>query len=101
MKIELNVQLTGIDGITPISIDPKNRKVLTLKEVCIQSILAPTQGDTEKTKLEKWDLFKKLRDNKDMELMDLKAEEIVLIKKAIGIMQPPLIMGQAFEMLEK
>jgi len=92
MKIKINTQLTGAEGKL---IDP----ALTLKEVCINSILTPIQEDKEKTKLDKYDIFKKLRDAKIE--VELKAEEIVVIKKAIGLLQPPLIMGQCFEMLEK
>lgn len=101
MKIKLNVELKGIDGVTSLPVPSKERngKILTLKEVCINSILTPVQGDDEKKKFEKWELFKKIRDCKSNDI-ELKAEEIVIIKKSIGIIQPPLIMGQAFDLLE-
>ena len=96
MKITVTTKLTGIDG-KQLSITPN--VPLTLKDVCITSILTPVEGDGEKQKWEKYEIFKKLVE--PTTLVELKAEEIAVIKKAIGRMQPPLIMGQCFELLEK
>ena len=95
MKIRMNQQLIGVDK-KPI-VKPGNPP-MTLKDICIGSILTPIEGDDEKKKFEKYEIFKKIRDAKAE--TELKAEEIVVIKKAIGKFQPPLIMGQCFEMLE-
>lgn len=92
MKIKINENLKGIDGENIVP-------VMTLKNVCITSILTPVEGDDEKKKFEKYEIFKKLRDAK--EEVTLTAEEITVIKKGIGKLQPPLIMGQCFELLEK
>lgn len=92
MKIKINENLKGIDGQ---NIAPP----MTLKNVCITSILTPTEGDDEKKKFEKYEIFKKLRDAK--EDVTLTAEEIAVVKKGIGKFQPPLILGQCFELLEK
>lgn len=96
MKIKINVQLKGVDGISAIG-DTENP--MTLKDVCVSSILTPVADDSEKGKFEKWEIFKKLRDAK--EEVTLTAEEITVIKKGIGKFQPPLILGQCFELLEK
>jgi hypothetical protein len=96
MKIKLNQELLDAEGKSiPAGL---NKPKLYLKDVCISSLLAPIQGDEEKVKLDKYDIYKKFRDAKqEVELM---AEEIATTKKAIGKLQAPLIMGQAFEMIE-
>jgi len=96
MKIAINQPIIGINGKEIIN--PDNSK-MTLKDVCVQSILTPAEGDDEKKKFEKWEIYKKLR-NAQTEV-ELKIEEVGLIKKCIGKLQPPLVMGQCFEMLEK
>lgn len=96
MKITINQELQDQDGK---SIPGANNKNVTLKEVCITSILSPIQGDEEQSKMTKYIMFKKFRDA-EIEV-DLIAEEIVVLKKAIAHFQPQLIMGQCFEMIEK
>ena len=99
MKINLTTQMKQADGIKPIANrDPeKNGLPMTLKDVCINALLAPDQKETEKDKYSDYELFQKLRDVKEI---DLKSEEIVRIKKKIGLIYPALIMGQAFDLLE-
>jgi hypothetical protein len=70
-----------------------------LKDVCINTVLQPEKDDTEKQKYEAYELFLKLRDCKTDEI-ELSTEEIVKIKKKIGVIYMPLILGQAFDMLE-
>lgn len=99
MKVKIDEVLKTADGLTNIRMqDAEVIKDLTLRDVCIDSLLIPNQDDKEKEKWEKYELFKKVREAKIE--VDLKAEEIVLIKKAIGKSKPQLVMGQAFEMLE-
>lgn len=52
MKIKLNAQLVGVNGVKPL-INPETKSPMTLKDVCINSILTPIQGDKEKQKFEK------------------------------------------------
>ena len=96
MKIKINEELKDAQGK---SIPGERGEVITLKEVCIVSILSVVQGDDQQTKMLKYDLFKKLREA-TVEV-DLTAEEITVVKKAIAHFQPQLIMGQCFEMIEK
>jgi hypothetical protein len=95
MKIKINQILTGIDGYEPII---EKGKPLTLKDIIISAVLTPMQEDDQKRKFEKWDVFKKIRDVQ--EEVFFTSEEIVLIKSGIGKIHPPLILGQAFEMIE-
>ena len=103
MKIDLTKKIIGVDGIKPLP-NPENGTDLTLKDVCINAVLAPRlqdeKADSEKEKYELGELFSKLRDCKTKEI-DLSSNEIVKIKKKIGILYPPLILWQSFDMLEK
>jgi hypothetical protein len=96
MKVKVNQKLKLHDGVSPIKME--GNQDLTLGSVCINSILTPVQTDTVEQKLEKYDIFKKLRDGKAE--VELSVEEIALLKKSIGTVNPPLIVGQAFEMIE-
>lgn len=94
MKINLKVVLKDVDT-KPLK---EKDKVVTLKDVCVAAVLTPNQKDDQKTKMEKWDIYKKLRDSE--EECDLQVEEIAVIKTAIGEIYPPLIMGQCFDLIE-
>jgi len=100
MKIKLNQEIKNIDGVTPlynIENDPTSG-IMFAKNVCINAILTPTQGDDEKIKFEKWEIFKKLRDCDD--IVDLTIDQWGKIKSSIGKYYPQLILGQMFEILE-
>jgi len=97
MKIKVNETFKGIDGIQPLP--SETGRVLALKDICINAILTPEEKDDEKKKLEKYSIFKKLRASS--EDVVLTAEEITIIKRSIARVYAPLIMGQAFEMLEE
>ena len=96
MKINLTTEIKQRDGIKPI-VNVENNLSLTLKDVCINALLALIEKDDEKTKYSDYELYKRIRDVKEV---DLKTEEIVRIKKKIGAFNPPLILGQAFDLLE-
>jgi hypothetical protein len=95
MKIKITTELFNANDET---IKDTNGKDLTVKDVCINALLIPQSGDDDKTKWEKYELYKRLKTAKD--IVEISAEDIVLLKKAIGKTQPPLIMGQAWEVLE-
>lgn len=94
MKINLNAVLSDVDGST---LKEKGKEV-TLKDVFTAAVLTPNQKDEQKTKMEKWDIYKKVRDAEDE--CDLRVEEISLIKTTLGEIYPPLIMGQCFDLIE-
>lgn len=95
MKVKVNNQLKDVEG-KPLQGD--KGKSLTMRDVCINSLLTPVQGDDEKVKWEKYEIFKKLRDAEDE--VELKLEELNIVKKAVGKIQSQLLMGQVWEMLE-
>lgn len=96
MKIKVDQNLLSVDGKTPIL---DNGKTLTLKDAAIAAVLTPAgQEDDFKKKMDKYEIFKKLRDAD--EFVELSAEEITIIKAASGKIQPPLVCGQCCDMLE-
>lgn len=97
MKVKIEEKILGVDGKTPL-MNPESQSDLTLRDVCINSLLSPMEGDTEVTKYEKYELFKRIRTAK-LEV-EFKVEETAIIKKCIGKFQPPLILGQAFDLIE-
>jgi hypothetical protein len=122
MKFKLNVQIKdpdGVDLVSPLPVTPEafvdllpndlKRQVfpylnsipkenVTLKKVCNSSIVIPLQGDDEEVKMKKYEIWKLLRDSQTE--VELTAEQVTLLKKCIGKLQPPVIMGQAFEIIE-
>jgi hypothetical protein len=95
MKIKINHKLTDSEGKEIIL---PGKPAMTLKDVIISSILQPKENESQEIKYEKYSLFKKFKEAKDE--IELKIEEIATIKKAIGNIQPPLIMGQCFDLIE-
>jgi len=98
MKVNFNQVLKQSDGLTNL-LDSVDGHVLTLRDVCINSILRPIEKEGKKEKWEKYEFYKKLRDGG--EEISLLAEEITKLKDLIALFHPQLIMGQCFEMLEK
>ena len=99
MKIKINQPILRADGSQLMDDQSIPKVAITFKEIAINSILAPIQGDDEKKKYEKYEIFRKLK-NVKAEEVDLKTEELNLLKAAIGKVQPPLIMGQCWDMIE-
>ena len=100
--MKINQKLLGVDGVETLKGD--KGIPLLLKDVCINALLTPAQQESEKVKWEKYVLFKKFRDaitEADGTIwIELKSEEVSLLKQAVGRTQTPLIMGQIWEMLE-
>ncbi|NLH51823.1 MAG: hypothetical protein GX459_03130 [Bacteroidales bacterium] len=97
MKVKVNQELKDVKDLPIKKSEGGN---LTLKDVIITSVLSPMQGDDQKVKFDKYEIYKKVKDDYVGGEVELTAEEITLIKKCIGQLQPPLILGQAFEILE-
>jgi len=96
MKIKTNTALKGVDGLETLK--GEKGRPLTIRDIIVNSVLTPIQEDDDRKKFEKWEIFKKVRDAGDE--VTLTIEEVGVIKKATGKIQPPLIMGQVWEALE-
>lgn len=106
MKIDFDQQLKKIDG-TPLFesevIDNKvveTSEAVTLKRVCTNALLSQHRQEQNVTGE---DSFKRhqlaLRVNNE-KLPELKTEEIVLIKKLLGYLYAPLVVGGSYQLLE-
>ena len=99
MKINIAQQIKGPDGIKALQ-NSETQKDLTLGDVCINSILAPEEKQSDaKKKYTDYEIFVKLRDAKKE--IELSAEEISRIKEKGALVLGVLVMGQVFDMLEK
>lgn len=109
------VESNGIDTVHDLEYDPKDLKALedagmlkrkpkkdpvTLRDVMVNSIIAPKQGDNEKKKWEKYEIWKVLRDAKPDESVRLTSEQIKIVKESIADQYFQLIMGQAYDLIE-
>ncbi len=99
MLIDFEQTMKTLNGEEIKESEKKDSVPLTLKSVCINALLS--EIDREKTsgedKVERYELAKKIHEGGTIEL---KTEQVVLIKERIGKFYLPLLVGGAFEMLE-
>lgn len=101
-KINLTYVLWDLGNVETLKgpVDKEGiKKDLTLGLVCTNSLLVFDERMTGQDKYERYKLARKLEKAKDGQV-DLKAEEIASIKDAIGKYQTPLVVGQAWDLLE-
>lgn len=95
MKINLNAPMLDLNNQ---KIKQDNGKLFTLKDVCIISLLSNDESvKTGVEKMKRFLLSSKIQKANDL---DLKAEEIVLLKDSIGKVYNALIVGRAYELLD-
>lgn len=102
MKINVNQVYKSLEGeVVKQDVDGKTID-MTLKVSAVTALLTPT-GKEEISGEEKATRFLLAeRLTKDVKgEVDLKIEEIALLKKLIGVLYSPLIVGQAFRFLEQ
>ncbi len=103
MKIDFEQVLLNIITGKPFSEDEKfPDKKLTLKDVCMTSILSGTHEEDIKlpgdAKYKRFALAQKI--NNSVGPIELSVENIVIIKQQIAKYYVPLILGPAFDMLD-
>lgn len=97
MKIDFNIELKNMDG----EVLRDGDKVLTLGAASINALMStyPDEKNVSgEDKLKRYDLSLRIK-NSDIS-SDYKSEEITLIKKLIGKAFTPLVVGQAYKILE-
>lgn len=97
MEINLNQVLKNLDD-EEVKV---NDEILTLRRTCVNALLTQTEDDKRLTGEDKFKLAELARAIHGSETIDLKSEDIVLLKKRIGKIYLPLMILQAYEMLEK
>lgn len=102
MKIDVNYQFKTLDGkgIKGPSEDKKKQGLpFTLRKVCVAVLLNPTEDNLKADdKIERYYLAQKI--HKSDGLVDLRSEEITLLKELIAVPYPPLTVAQAYEILD-
>ena len=104
MKINFDQQFTTLDGsilkarVKDDSGEEKER-TFTLKWACTESLLAsyPREEIKGEEKMKRFRIAFKIEQGGEI---DLESEEITKLKELIGINCSPLIVGQAWKMLE-
>lgn len=97
-KINLLNNILGLEGDVVKDADGTD---FTLKKVCVRSLLSQADGEKNikpEDKLKRYQLAMKVNDAGG--IIELKIEEVAELKKAIGRIFSPLIMGRAYDMLE-
>ena len=100
-KLEfLRNQLKNIDN-EPMEREVKDgKKPLTVEFVIIEALLSIYEEKmTEQRKYKNWDIVKKIKASTDG-TVELITEEVAEIKKAVGLVWTPLVMGQVFDLIE-
>ena len=75
------------------------RHEVDLRHVAVNAILNNEQGMDGRTKVDRYDLAMRIK--KSDGFLEVKAKEFVLIRKLIGKTMSPLIVGQAWPMLDE
>lgn len=95
-SVDFTQVLQDLEG-EPIKAD--EGRELTLERVAVSAMLQPVKDDDGDKKYKKYGLIKKIHGSK--EPVNLKAEEVSTIKRAIGESGfTALIVGQAWDLLE-
>lgn len=100
MKIDVTQTFKTLSGQVLKDVDENKQAVdATLRLAIVNSLLAPSKAKEESgiEKVKKYELAKRVYVGGEVELS---AEEITLIKEGIGRLFQPIIVGQAFDMLE-
>lgn len=98
MKIDFSVILMGIDE-NPMKRRLGSDEIATLKDIAFDALLSIMEGDRSsgEEKFRRYELAMKIKNEKDV---DLPIEDVALIKKLIGSMYSPLVVGQAWKVLD-
>jgi len=113
MKVDLNFKIQRLDGTDFIDLEPdgvndegqpkfKEGKPLTLRKACGDALTIPTQKEQDvdsKTKALRGWLAMKIYNHPDPAI-DLSVEDVALCKDLIGKRYNPLIVAQAWEVLD-
>lgn len=95
MQRDFTLVFTDMDGV---ALSDDSEKPVTLGVVAVRSLLTPEQDTPALEKVERFRLASHIHSAKCP--VELSIEEAGKIKMLIGQFFPPLIVGQAFAMLE-
>lgn len=97
MKVDFTKKFCNLNG--EVLKDANSQREVTLGEVCVEALLSTDKENpiSGTDKLERYNLALEIHTGKKE---TLSAEEIVLLKDLLGKLYTPIIVGQAFPMLD-
>jgi hypothetical protein len=98
VKIDFAQPIKGLDGV---ALKGEDGKELTLAATCTNAVLANFQDEANLSgddKVKRYDLA--LAIHASTEPLDLKVEDVALAKKLVAKLFGPLVVGQAWRLLE-
>ena len=99
MKVDFSTKLKDFGG-KPIPKSPTDQEAITLGEIAVNSLLSMTDADQKMPALEKFKLGKLAERIYGKKEVDLKSEDITLLKKRIGAIYATIVVFRAFEILD-
>ena len=109
MMLQLSMQLRDQDGKLLTQAKPtlnnegviigQTQEPVLLGNLVKAALLQPDEKDSADEKVTKFELMLRVSAAKDGEL-DLESEDITLVKKLVGKMYAPLVVGQVYRILE-
>lgn len=98
-RINFTLKLHNLDGSELIDAMVRGDEVkpVTLRDACKVALVSVVQGDTPEQKFENYRLALRIENNDEL---DLTAEEITMLKKRVGIVLPPLHVGNVWMILD-
>lgn len=101
LAADFTAPITNIDGTTPTGADGKPVE-LTLRKVCVDALLTQFPDEqstlTGEEKIRRFTLAKNIQSNLAPALT---SEDTALVKKMVAKAYGPLIVGQAWDLLEQ
>jgi len=98
MKLDVTQALCNFDG-EPLRNETADGEPITLKQICINSLMANLDSDANMTGEEKMRAYSLGQRLHDGTVVDLVPEDLALLKERVGKCYGPVIVGPAFTML--
>ena len=96
MKIDFSTRLKNFDGTDA----EEDKKPLVLASVCVNSLLGVYSDEQQLPGTEKAKRYELALKIKDGGTIDLPVEDIAKLKELVGKAYAPIVVGQAYKMLE-
>ncbi len=102
MKIDMTKPIKNLIGVNLENPESKlkEKEPLTMRIVCTNSLLTPTQDDKNidgNEKAKRFELAMRIYTEKEI---DLDIDELKMIKDLIGRLYTPLVVGRAYQILD-
>jgi hypothetical protein len=99
MKLDVTRVLKNINGEDLIEPDAKGEaQPVTLRTVLVNALMIPVEKDSGAQKAEKYGLAIDIQKNDEIEVV---AEQIVVLKEAVGKPYGPVVVGPVFNILDE